>query len=246
MVREQAAPRRSRCTISRSRPVCSARSSTASPRSGCTSGPGWWWSAGSTSATSTPPGSGSARPPTFVAVTLHIDNWRWAGVPVRLRAGKSLPVTTLEVVVELRTPPRPLFGGPGGVLPPPNLVRLRLQPDAGVELELIAKQPGTGDVATALPLAVDFRTVLSPMHAPYERIFADALAGDPAHFARMDTLTEAWRIVGPVLDPGTPPLPYPPGTWGPEAAAVVPGERGWHPVRGAPRPSPPAPATAAP
>ncbi|MGQ0575792.1 MAG: glucose-6-phosphate dehydrogenase [Pseudonocardia sp.] len=162
---------------------------------------------------------------TFVAVALHVDNWRWAGVPVRLRAGKALPLTALEIVVELRSPPRPLFAGTGDTAPPPNLVRLRLQPDAGVAFDLLAKQPGGGDVATALPLAVDFRTVLGPAHAAYERIFADALAGDPAHFARMDTLCEAWRIVGPVLDPESTPRPYRAGTWGPDGAA------GWHPLR---------------
>ena len=79
---------------------------------------------------------------------------------------------------------------------------------AGVTFTLLAKQPGGGDVATELPVSVDFRQVLGPVHAPYERIFGDALAGDPAHFARMDNLEEAWRIVGPILDIGTEPLPY--------------------------------------
>jgi glucose-6-phosphate 1-dehydrogenase len=76
--------------------------------------------------------------------------------------------------------------------------------------------------------------VLGPRHAPYERIFADALSGDPVHFARMDTLEEAWRIVGPVLDPPSSPLPYQPGSWGPDLAATVPGEHGWHPLRSTP------------
>jgi glucose-6-phosphate 1-dehydrogenase len=153
---------------------------------------------------------------TYVAMTLHVDNWRWAGVPIRLRAGKCLPVTTLDIVVELQPPPRRLFAGPGETAPAPNIVRLRLQPDAGVEFELLAKQPGSGDVAVPLPVAVDFRTVLGPMHAAYERIFADALVGDPAHFARMDTLCEAWRIVAPVLDLPTTPIPYAVGSWGPD------------------------------
>lgn len=178
----------------------------------------------------TPGVRAGSRTETYVAMTLHIDNWRWAGVPVRLRAGKCLPVTALDIVVELQPPPRPLFSGPGDAAPAPNLVRVRLQPDAGVIFELLAKQPGSGDLAVPLPVTVDFRTVLGPMHAAYERIFADALAGDPAHFARMDTLCEAWRVVGPVLDPGTAPLPYAVGTWGPDAAAAIPGPRGWYPV----------------
>jgi glucose-6-phosphate 1-dehydrogenase len=167
---------------------------------------------------------------TYVAMTLHVDNWRWVGVPVYLRAGKALPVTVLDVVLVLRPPPRALFSGPGQGPPPPNRIRLRLQPDAGVTLALLAKQPGGGDVATEVPVSVDFRALLGPAHAPYERILADALAGDPAHFARMDNLEEAWRIVGPALDMKTRPLPYAKGSWGPSAADAMPGELGWQPL----------------
>ena len=78
-----------------------------------------------------------------------------------------------------------------------------------------------------MPLGVVFRQVLGPVHQAYERIFADALAGDPTHFARMDNLEQAWRIVGPVLDPTTPPEPYARGTWGPDRAATMPGPQGW-------------------
>jgi glucose-6-phosphate 1-dehydrogenase len=164
---------------------------------------------------------------TYVAMTLHVDNWRWVGVPVHLRAGKALPVTVLDVVLVLRPPPRALFSGPGQGPPPANRIRLRLQPDAGVTITLLAKRPGGGDVATEVPVSVEFRTVLGAAEQPYERILADALAGDPTHFARMDNLEEAWRIVGPALDMQTTPLPYPMGSWGPPAADKVPGETGW-------------------
>lgn len=167
---------------------------------------------------------------TFVALTLHIDTWRWAGVPVYLRAGKVLPMTALDVVVVLAAPPRALFCGPDQRPPPPNRIRLRLQPDAGVTFALLAKRPGDGDVATEIPVSVDFRTVLGPTQAPYERIFADALAGDPTHFARMDNLEEAWRIVGPALDMPTEPLPYAAGSWGPAAADALLGGLGWQAV----------------
>jgi glucose-6-phosphate 1-dehydrogenase len=163
---------------------------------------------------------------TFVALTLHVDDWPWVGIPIHLRAGKMLPVTVLDVVMTLRPPPRRLFTGPGDPEPAPNRIRLRLQPDAGLTFTLLAKRPGGADAVTEVPVSVDFRRVLGPAQAPYERIFADALAGDPTHFARMDNLEEAWRIVGPILDSGTAPLPYPPGTWGPDAAATVPGD-GW-------------------
>ena len=176
--------------------------------------------------TDTPGVAAGSTTETYVALTLHVDNWRWAGVPVHLRAGKALPVTLLDVVAMLRPPPQALFTGRHGD-PPPNLVRLRLQPDAGVTFTMLAKQPGSGNVAVPVPIAVDFRQQLGPMHAAYERIFADALTGDPAHFARMDNLEQAWRVVGPILDARTTPAPYPPGSWGPAAAATLPGPQGW-------------------
>jgi glucose-6-phosphate 1-dehydrogenase len=116
---------------------------------------------------------------TYVAMTLHVDNWQWVGVPVCLRAGKALPVTLVDVVVVLRAPPRALFYCAGQGLPPPNRIRLRLQPDGGVTFALLAKRPGGGDVATEIPVSVDFRTALGAAEQPYERILADALAGDP-------------------------------------------------------------------
>ena len=152
---------------------------------------------------------------TYVALTLHIDTWRWTGVPVHIRAGKALAETLLDIVVTFRPPPHRLFHGEGGKTLAPNRIRLCLQPDAGVTFFLLAKQPGSGDIATELPVGVDFRQALGPVQEAYERIFADALAGDPTHFARMDSLEEAWRIVEPILDPGTAPLPYAPGSWGP-------------------------------
>jgi glucose-6-phosphate 1-dehydrogenase len=167
---------------------------------------------------------------TYVAMTLHVDNWRWVGVPVHLRAGKALPVTLLDVVVVLRPPPRALFAGPGQGPPPPDRIRLRLEPDAGVTFTLLAKRPGGGDVAAEVPVSVDFRTALGRTEAPYERILADAVAGDPTHFARLDNVEEAWRIVGPALDMGTKPLPYAKGSWGPPAADAMPGECGWQPL----------------
>ncbi len=163
---------------------------------------------------------------TFVALTLHVDGWRWAGVPVHVRAGKALAESVLDVVAVLRPPPFALFMTTDAA-PHPNRIRLRLQPDAGATFTLLAKQPGEGDVPVEVPVIVDFRQVLGPTHAPYERIFADALAGDPAHFARMDTIEQAWRIVTPVLDEKTAPDNYAPGSWGPDSAATIPGPEGW-------------------
>jgi glucose-6-phosphate 1-dehydrogenase len=176
--------------------------------------------------TGTPGVAAGSTTETYVALTLHIDDWRWAGVPVHVRAGKVLPTTLLDVVAVLRPPPQSLFRGPDGD-PPPDLVRLRLQPDAGVTLTLLVKRPGGEMVATPVPVAVDFEQVFGPVQAAYERIFADALRGDPAHFARMDNLEQAWRIVGPILDARTAPETYDRGTWGPDTAATLPGPQGW-------------------
>jgi glucose-6-phosphate 1-dehydrogenase len=166
---------------------------------------------------------------TYVALTLHVDDWRWSGVPVHLRAGKTLPTTLLDVVAVLRPPPGSLFGDPSakGDALPRDQVRVRLQPDAGVTFSVLVKRPGAGNVPVPVPVAVDFREVLGPAHAAYERIFADALQGDPTHFARMDNLEECWRIVGPILDDTSPPAPYARGSWGPDAAATLPGPQGW-------------------
>jgi glucose-6-phosphate 1-dehydrogenase len=176
--------------------------------------------------TDTPGVAAGSTTETYVALTLHVDDWRWAGVPVYLRAGKALPTTLLDVVAVMRPPPRTLFVAEAQQ-PRPDLVRLRLQPDAGVTFTILVKAPGGGNVAVPVSVAVDFERVLGPVQSAYERIFADALRGDPAHFARMDNLEQAWRIVAPVLDRETPPAPYRRGTWGPDAAATLPGPQGW-------------------
>lgn len=162
---------------------------------------------------------------TFVALRAFVDNWRWAGVPFCIRAGKALPATDLEVVAELRKPPVSLF--PGKV--EPNLIRFRIQPDAGVTFDLTAKEPGRGSTRQ-VPVSVDFTKVLGPVEAAYQRILADAVSGDPLRFVRFDLAEESWRIVQPILDLPERPLPYAKGTWGPEAATKIPPPGGWHEI----------------
>ncbi|MFB4274153.1 glucose-6-phosphate dehydrogenase [Nonomuraea sp. MTCD27] len=164
---------------------------------------------------------------TYVALRAYIDNWRWAGVPWCIRSGKGLPTTDLEIVAELRRPPVTMFGN-GGAPDSPNLVRFRLQPDAGVTFDLLAKEPGKQHTRP-VPVSVDFTKVLGPMEAAYERILADAVSGDPRRFARFDLVEESWRIVQPVLDLTDAPLPYAKGSWGPDRAAEIPPD-GWHEI----------------
>ncbi|WP_021592224.1 glucose-6-phosphate dehydrogenase [Actinomadura welshii] len=161
---------------------------------------------------------------TYAALRLRINNWRWADVPFYIRSGKALGTTDLEVVAQLRTPPINFFAG----TPEPNLIRFRIQPDAGVTFDLLAKVPGRASTRQ-VPLSVDFTKVLGPMEAAYQRILTDAMTGDPRRFVRFDLAEESWRIIQPVLDLPTQPLPYAKGTWGPdEATTFVPG--GWHEI----------------
>ncbi|MGW3558761.1 glucose-6-phosphate dehydrogenase [Streptomyces sp. NPDC000963] len=165
---------------------------------------------------------------TYFATRLFIDNWRWAGVPFYLRSGKALAVTATEVIVQLRTPPLELFGGDAAETPP-NLIRFRIDGDTGIRADLMLRKPGEGvERPVTVPIGVDFAKVLGRQELPYENILRGAVVGDPETFAFFPTILECWRIVGPVLDPVGPPLPYEPGTWGPEAADRLPDLEYWH------------------
>ncbi|WP_432128230.1 glucose-6-phosphate dehydrogenase [Streptomyces sp. bgisy082] len=165
---------------------------------------------------------------TYFATRLFIDNWRWAGVPFYLRSGKAMAVTATEVIVQLRTPPLELFGGDVSETPP-NLIRFRIDGDTGIRADLMLRKPEEGvERPVTVPIGVDFAKVLGRQELPYENILRGAVVGDPEAFAFFPTILECWRIVGPVLDPAEPPLPYAPGTWGPEAADRLPELKHWH------------------
>jgi glucose-6-phosphate 1-dehydrogenase len=168
---------------------------------------------------------------TYVALRLAIDNPRWADVPFLIRTGKCLPTTSLEAVLELRQPPRMLFAGPETVRPAANLIRLRLERDAGVTLCLLARRyGGEGGVTQPVTLKADFAPQLGTQVPPYVQVLGDVIEGDTRHFARQDTVEEAWRIVEPVLDLPDGPLPYRPGTWGPAAADRLTPGGAWYPL----------------
>jgi glucose-6-phosphate 1-dehydrogenase len=162
---------------------------------------------------------------TFVAVRLACDSWRWAGVPIMIRAGKCLPVTATEVDIRFSRPPHDVFGiEPFAVR---NGLRFRVWPETRVELTLAGKKPGGGmepqeeDLAFAEQPGSDMR--------PYDRLIGAALEGDHSLFAREDTVEAEWRVVDPVLGNVTPVHPYARGTWGPaEADRVLPDGDSWH------------------
>jgi glucose-6-phosphate 1-dehydrogenase len=162
---------------------------------------------------------------TFAAVRLHIDTPRWLGVPVYIRGGKRLPVTSTEIRVDLRQAPYAVFDDS---LPhAPNYVRFRVSPDVIISLGARIKAPGEAMVGENVELLARDSTADDMM--PYERLLGDALRGDAMLFVREDEVEAAWRVVEPILGDATPIRDYEPGTWGPaEAAALVGEDGGWH------------------
>ena len=159
---------------------------------------------------------------------MHLDSWRWAGVPFSIRAGKALAGTVQEAVVELRQPPRLLFADRAHT-PEPNVLRFRLKPDDTITLEMQAKQPGDRLVSGRVDLDVAYEAALGGEgREAYQRLLGDALAGDQRLFARQDLVEAAWRVVDPVLEKHAPAIPYERGSWGPEEdTRVLPGQRQW-------------------
>jgi glucose-6-phosphate 1-dehydrogenase len=162
---------------------------------------------------------------TYAAMRLEIDSWRWSGVPFYLRAGKCLPVTATEVVVDLKPPPAQVFGELGPDYP--NFVRFRVGPDVAIALGAHAKKAGAAMQGREVELFVAQHEA-DAMDA-YERLISMALIGDTAHFARQDEVEAAWAIVDPVLGLGEAPYTYTRGTWGPqESERLLTGSCSWH------------------
>ena len=160
---------------------------------------------------------------TFAALQLEIDSWRWRGVPFYIRAGKSLPVTCTEVLVQLHQPPTMYQGFDLK----PNYCRFRISPDVTLAFGLNVLAPAE-DSDESVELLASHHPGADEMDA-YERVLGDAMAGDASLFAREDYVEEAWRIVDPVLKAGTPVYGYEPSSWGPrEVEERVLPAGGWH------------------
>ncbi len=151
---------------------------------------------------------------TYAAAVLHVDNWRWAGVPFYLRTGKYLAETTLEVIVEFKHPPRLLFAE--GQESSPNILRFRLGKNDGVDIELLAKAPGDHLATVPVQLNVEFSAALGDRQEAYERLLRAAMLGDHLRFTRIDSVLESWRIIEDVIHGDPQVYPYFKGTWGPE------------------------------
>ncbi|HEV3060837.1 MAG TPA: glucose-6-phosphate dehydrogenase [Vicinamibacterales bacterium] len=155
----------------------------------------------------------SSQIETYVATRLSVDNWRWAGVPFLIRAGKCLPLKATEVRVRLKRPPVALFGDTAASA---NEFGFQLEPDVFISLNASAKRPGEAMVGHDVCL-IEHSHVGDEM-APYERLLGDALRGDRTLFGNEDGVEAAWRIVDPVLDNVTPLGVYEPRSWGPAQA----------------------------
>jgi len=159
---------------------------------------------------------------TFAALKLHIDSWRWRGVPVYIRAGKCLAVTCTEILVRLRQPPTMYkhFNLTS------NYVRMRVSPDIVLGFGLNVTSPTQESQSEVSELLASRHPYAKEMDA-YERVLGDAMSGDATLFAREDYVEEAWRIVDPALKAGTPVYGYEPKSWGPAEVERVTPPGGW-------------------
>jgi glucose-6-phosphate 1-dehydrogenase len=167
-----------------------------------------------------------SRCETFVALRTEIQNWRWAGVPFYLRTGKRLAGREAQIVVNFRPAPHSIFPGTH----PPNRLVIKLQPEDGLELHLLAAK-GAADQEALSPVSLDLdfdKAFPAKRVGAYERLLLDAIAGRLNLFVRSDEQEQAWRWVEPVLDAwarddeaGSGPRPYAAGTWGPPAASAL-------------------------
>jgi glucose-6-phosphate 1-dehydrogenase len=172
----------------------------------------------------------SSRTETFVAMKAEIDTWRWAGVPFYLRTGKRMSDRLAEIVVRFKPIPHSIFNQPTSSFQPNSLV-IRLQPDEGLSMNLMAKTPGDSMRLKQAELELDFREQFtSPRMEAYERLLLDVLRGQLTLFMRGDELEAAWEWVEPILEhweqDDTSPAPYTSGTWGPAAASALIGRDG--------------------
>jgi glucose-6-phosphate 1-dehydrogenase len=167
-----------------------------------------------------------SRVPTYAALHLFVDSWRWEGVPFYVRAGKCMHRTATEIVVELNQAPRVVFNEPAP--PDGNYVRFQLSPNVAIAIGAHAKRPGEAMIGEPVELSVVDQPEQGRMEA-YERLIGDAMMGEATLFARQDIVEAAWSIVDPILHPDCEVFEYDCGGWGPvEAEALAADTGGWH------------------
>jgi glucose-6-phosphate 1-dehydrogenase len=163
---------------------------------------------------------------TYLALRLDIENWRWSGVPFYIRTGKRLPHTLTEFRLVFKRPPRLGLQLPGTREPEPDQLVVRLDPSAGIRLELDART-AESPAPELMDLDVAALGQGDPEPEPYEVLLHAAMMGNHTRFARQDGVEQRWRVMQPLLDNPAPVEPYAPGSWGPAAADSLPAG-GWH------------------
>ena len=180
-------------------------------------------------------GPETSQTETFVALKAEVRTWRWANVPFYLRTGKRLPTKVSEIVIQYRVPPFSVFPPDAGDWQPNRLI-IRLQPEEGMQLEMMTKDPGPGGLRlsrTALDIRFE-KTFGIRFPDAYERLLMDVVRGNATLFMRRDEVEAAWSWVEPTIEAwaGRPdhPRPYPAGSWGPTAAIALIERDGrtWH------------------
>ncbi len=155
---------------------------------------------------------------TFVALGLHIENWRWQGVPFFLRTGKKLARRLTQIVVRFRRPPVALFEPYPDCRVHANALILRLQPDEGFELCFEVKSPVEGITMETQRLHFRYDEAFGPLPDAYETLLLDVVTNDQTLFVRADEVEASWRLYDPLLEERPPVHPYEPGSWGPPEA----------------------------
>jgi glucose-6-phosphate 1-dehydrogenase len=164
--------------------------------------------------------------PTYAAMRLNIDNWRWQGVPFYLRSGKALTTRVSEVNIQFHRPPHLMFPIPQDKRITPDMLSVRIQPDEGIYFSFQAKVPDTVTEMGTVGMSFNYADSFGECSIPeaYERLLLDALMGDATLFIRSDAIEQSWQIIDPILkmwespDCDLPVYRYEPGTWGPTEA----------------------------
>lgn len=166
-----------------------------------------------------------SRTPTYAALKLYLDNWRWQGVPFYLRSGKALKAKATEIVIEFKCPPKVMFDQTYDADFSSNVLSICIQPDEGIHLRFEIKNPDSNYERRSVDMEFHYRDYYrdGDLPAAYERLLLDALKGDASLFARDDEIEESWRLIDPVIRAccppgGNKPVPYKRGSWGPAEA----------------------------
>jgi glucose-6-phosphate 1-dehydrogenase len=173
-----------------------------------------------------------SQTPTFAAIKLFIDNWRWQGVPFYLRSGKALAAKSSQIIIEFQRPPHLMFHLPDDSQFTPNILSLFIQPDEGIHLKFQAKVPGSDQEMSVVEM--DFRysdSFSGTLPDAYERLLQEALDSDASLFTRSDCIEAAWKLIDPIVQgweaQDVPKLTsYTSGTWGPEESDKLLGRDG--------------------